>query len=521
MALHLPEGSQLTASLPVKPRVLAEDGRLHEYTLLLAMRLERLPTSGAPVLSSASPQTEESEVVEKESVQIYKNGGVGALGNMGAQEAALRPERWAWVAITREKDKSAKEGGKLTTYVNGQTCAAVTLKPAKKKKADDAADGDAAKPSDFGAQATEARETLQLERFCLTPEEISLFSSRTDADEGEPERGLSIKYLRVTTEVWNQETLRKELHALRTADEEADLLEEAEVQRAKQLCLQPLYARPPPIWFHPAFAAEFGDAFIGGTAFEAGAIHISLEVVCLALGEMLRNAGAAASLPHASRAALNSARVLLLDAKKLAHTFVKAMEAGQDRLFVAAVQRDLRGLEPGATMLLPCDVGVPLIFVVRRGLDDERERCTLTVVSCKADKMAHHRAAAEPPKIKFETCLELRRVKHSRLLDGAFWMVLWYAARAAMSGSNDLRIAPQAIVYQVLLSFLAEESLETAMAQARQIAWAVGAALRSFVPRPTSTCACSTHRVPPVRVLRSVPAHAVRLTLYRLDCAGR
>ena len=37
-------------------------------------------------------------------------------------------------------------------------------------------------------------------------------------------------------------------------------------------------------------------------------------------------------------------------------------------------------------------------------------------------------AHAAPPKIKFETCLELRSVKLARLLDGGFWTVLWFAA---------------------------------------------------------------------------------------------
>ena len=47
---------------------------------------------------------------------------------------------------------------------------------------------------------------------------------------------------------------------------------------ANALRAQPLYARPPPIWGHPAFVAEFGDAFIGGTGLEGGSIHTSLEV---------------------------------------------------------------------------------------------------------------------------------------------------------------------------------------------------------------------------------------------------
>ena len=38
------------------------------------------------------------------------------------------------------------------------------------------------------------------------------------------------------------------------------MLAEAEADRALHLSLQPLYAKPPPVWLHPAFAAEVGIA---------------------------------------------------------------------------------------------------------------------------------------------------------------------------------------------------------------------------------------------------------------------
>ena len=67
------------------------------------------------------------------------------------------------------------------------------------------------------------------------------------------------------TIVWQVQHL---LHTLRSADEEMDLSAEAEGARVKQLSLGPLYAKPPPIWVHPAFGAEFGDPFIAGTGLE-------------------------------------------------------------------------------------------------------------------------------------------------------------------------------------------------------------------------------------------------------------
>ena len=94
----IPPEPTLTASFRCSRWLLEDDGRLHTYTVVLALKLEQLPASSLPILSVAAPgQTPDT-------VYIYKNGGVGALGQMGTQEAAVRPNRWAWVVITREKD---------------------------------------------------------------------------------------------------------------------------------------------------------------------------------------------------------------------------------------------------------------------------------------------------------------------------------------------------------------------------------------------------------------------------------
>ena len=51
------------------------------------MRLDRLPASALAILSGrpAPPPGEKCE-----STQVYRNGGVGALGHMGTQETAVR-----------------------------------------------------------------------------------------------------------------------------------------------------------------------------------------------------------------------------------------------------------------------------------------------------------------------------------------------------------------------------------------------------------------------------------------------
>ena len=113
--------------------MLAEDGRLHEYTLVLALRLGELPSTPLPLFNGGAPPPQGDKVSyiilpqrlqlqpalamrwlqphatapcwrygrcknaipnpipnpdQVESVQLYKNGGVGALNDMGTQEAA-------------------------------------------------------------------------------------------------------------------------------------------------------------------------------------------------------------------------------------------------------------------------------------------------------------------------------------------------------------------------------------------------------------------------------------------------
>ena len=81
--------------------------------------------------------------------------------------------------------------------------------------------------------------------------------------------------------MWSPEEIAKELHKVRSADEEAEVAASALSSRAEHLSLQPLYARPPPIWLHPAFAAEFADALVADSPFEESAMHVSLEVLAL------------------------------------------------------------------------------------------------------------------------------------------------------------------------------------------------------------------------------------------------
>jgi len=87
-ALMIPEGAHVKISMPgMSPWMLEDDGRLHRYSLLMAVRLDRLPSAALPIFNGSAPPTTGEPV---DSVYLYKNGGVGALGQMGVREAAVR-----------------------------------------------------------------------------------------------------------------------------------------------------------------------------------------------------------------------------------------------------------------------------------------------------------------------------------------------------------------------------------------------------------------------------------------------
>jgi hypothetical protein len=149
-----------------------QDGRVHDYTMLLALRIDSLPPSCLRLFNGGLPPAQGEKT---EHVQVYKNGGVGALGSMGTREASVRAGRWAWVAVTRNEGQRshralpptpfsaqcrltarhtvwpAGKKGELKTYVNGQLCAEVALKERKASKEGEGKDG--AKPGGKGKEA--------------------------------------------------------------------------------------------------------------------------------------------------------------------------------------------------------------------------------------------------------------------------------------------------------------------------------------------------------------------------------
>ena len=313
--------------------------------------------------------------------------------------------------------------------------------------------------------------------------------------------------MKLTTECWDAAEVRKQLDALRAKDEETVLDKEADAVRmlaavtsdplATRLvsampamsCDGPMNPLPPSLTvctsfipILPSHAGALRAALLAaalreaaarlaasglcrgvwrrlhrGHRLEGGSMHVSLEVVVLALQQVLREGGSAeAMLPHSDRSALNSVLAALGEAKRLAYKLAHASSAeGQQRVYLSRVIGALSALEPGGVLPVPCNVsGASTFLLVRRGSGAESDRCTVAVVGCDAENRNHgHRFAAAPPKIRCETCLELRDVDRGRLLDEALWVIVSYAGAA-----NDGKLSARRIFYQVVLSYLSERS---------------------------------------------------------------
>jgi hypothetical protein len=128
-----------------------------------------------------------------------------------------------------------------------------------------------------------------------------------------------------------------------------------------------------------------------------------------------------------------------------------------------------RKLEPGESKLFPAtleaakETRVNLLVCISRALSTEAgDTCTFTVLSADVAGLNHHRAQARPPKMRFRTALELRRVPMSRVLDGAFWSFLY--TTMTLPWKERARKSPLALFYEVLLSFVCNSSLGVAMA---------------------------------------------------------
>lgn len=95
-ALLVPDSSFLKLSMKASPWALSEDGRLHTYTLILALCVDSLPSTSLPIFNGGPPPPQGEKV---ENLQLFKNGGVGALNDMGTQARLVWLLRYSLMGV--------------------------------------------------------------------------------------------------------------------------------------------------------------------------------------------------------------------------------------------------------------------------------------------------------------------------------------------------------------------------------------------------------------------------------------
>lgn len=189
---------------------------------------------------------------------------------------------------------------------------------------------------------------------------------------------------------------------------------------------------------HPSFAAEFGDAFIGGTIFEQGSLHVSLECFLLTLRRMQSEDGVVATLSHDVREALNSVTATLEETCNLSLRLNRTSGGNAATFYLRPLVERVEGLLPAEVLVLPLPIGgVSKLLVVRRLPSPNDDACDVTVLCCGPSGLRYHTCVAEPPKFRYRTALELKGVGFDRVCDEALWVGLWYAMRTGGSTMLD------------------------------------------------------------------------------------
>ena len=373
--------------------------------------------------------------------------------------------------------------GVLKTYVNGKLCADVKLEPLKVDEKSGAMENRKGNESGRKKEPGQGKgdgKTRGNDAFAIDPHDFAMFLPRAKESEDAEDEAVAqfgpssddtgctvhIKYASFLCEVLDEHALRKKVHSLRSADEFLDAQDEAEEARSHHLSLYKLYAKPPPAWLHPCFAALFGDAFVEGTKLGMGGIFTTLKVFNLVVSRLLESEGVRLgpgrmltyphSLQHSDWQSLNSIGLGFSESEKLVLHYQRAeKDSQQHRLFVQHLMTKLDALQAGAVLIVPHAIsGVPILFVIER---IDAERAHFTVVNTDPELLMFHLGSGQPPKIRYQTCLVLEDVAFEKVKDEAFWaLAYWVAVTDENKGQT---MSPVQVLYKILLPFLADKSM--------------------------------------------------------------
>ena len=312
-----------------------------------------------------------------------------------------------------------------------------------------------------------------------------------------------------------------------------------------QLTLQTIYKNPPPIWMHPAIVCQFGDAFLEGTGLEGGDLATTTTayelIVNLLLKELAsispdniheREASTTASsghsidetknalslstilgdfsFSHEEIQSINYLNVVYQTTAKLCKRFNLAKKNGAAQLvhFFKVFKKHLLALKDGEFLLIPGGIGeLTIMYAVER---EEENSFRLCVINTNPDGgLDWHSCTPEySPKIKYHTALVVKNITLAKIMDDAFWGILWKLAILPAKHNRAEKL------YDLLLPFLVDKPINQIISESE-----VDSCTEFRLPQLSNTAAvrCVTEASFYILRRRGLPELRARQVLFAVD----
>lgn len=247
--------------------------------------------------------------------------------------------------------------------------------------------------------------------------------------------------------------------------------------RAK-MTLQPLYKAPPPIYAHPVFVAEVGDAFLEGTGMDGGSLVSSVAALSLTVERLVRSAAAPEGFEipaceeksepkhlssltfdklgfaHADLQAINFLTEALKQSKNLFQRFGMAQKNGPAQLihFMKHFKGKLASLSEGGVLLVPGGIeAASYVYIIERQ-DAVRYRFSVINADAEGGLSFHASSANTPNKLKYQNLFSVNDVTTEKIMDDAFWGMLF-----KLAVFPDPKFNTPSKLYAWLLPFLVDK----------------------------------------------------------------
>lgn len=231
------------------------------------------------------------------------------------------------------------------------------------------------------------------------------------------------------------------------------------------LVLSVMFKKPPPVWAHPSIMAEFGDAYLEGSGLEGGDLSSAVSIFSLIMERIILHEGHGllTHFSHDTMQSVNYVAEIFKTATNLFRRYNLVLENGggaQLIHFMKRFKKALEALREGEAMLVPGGIGQSLVnYIVEREGEDVY-RFSIVNTDPEAGGLDYHPSTAEnAPKIKFQTVLVVRDITHAKIMDDAFWGLLFkLSAVPAKQNTPDK-------LYSLLVPFLVNKPMEQIVAE--------------------------------------------------------